>query len=127
MGGIHMNVEKVFASPVKREQLASVLGVETDREARRIISELQKKYNIINLQDGRGYFLADNDTAIRYAEQERRRALKSFQKANDMLRRCRSSSGIEVPVRAHMRRIGGREDRIEGQLEFNMEGNNEDR
>lgn len=122
-----MNVEKVFASPVKREQLASVLGVETDREARRIISELQKKYNIINLQDGRGYFLADNDTAIRYAEQERRRALKSFQKANDMLRRCRSSSGIEVPVRAHMRRIGGREDRIEGQLEFNMEGNNEDR
>ena len=67
-----MNVEKVFASPVKREQLASVLGVETDREARRIISELQKKYNIINLQDGRGYFLADNDTAIRYAEQERR-------------------------------------------------------
>lgn len=122
-----MNVEKIFASPVKREQLASVLGVETDREARRIISELQKKYNIINLQDGRGYFLADNATAIRYAEQERRRALKSFRKANDMLMRCRSSSGIEIPVRAHMRRIGGREDRIEGQLEFNMEGNNEDR
>lgn len=101
-----IEVEKIFAVPVKREDLAAVLGVGSDREARRILSELQMRYNIINLQDGKGYFLADDDTALRYAEQERRRAIKSFAKANAMIKRCRSVSGIEVPVRAHMRRIG---------------------
>lgn len=100
-----MNVVEIFSSPVKRCDLARVLGVESDREARRILSELQKTYNIINLQDGRGYFLADNKTAIRYAEQERKRALKSFNKANQMLMRCRGNDGIEIPVKAHMRKI----------------------
>lgn len=117
-----MDVQKLFAVPVKREDLASVLGVGSDREARRILSELQMRYNIINLQDGKGYFLADNDTAIRYAEQERRRAIKSFMKANEMIKRCRGASGIEVPVRAHMRRIGRIDARLEGQYEFDMEG-----
>lgn len=117
-----MDVQKLFAEPVKREDLASVLGVESDRVARKIVSELQMKYNIINLQDGKGYFLADNDTALRYAEQERRRAIKSFVKANAMIKRCRSVSGIEVPVRAHMRRIGKIDARLEGQYEFDMEG-----
>lgn len=95
----------VFKNPVKREDLTKVLGVRSDREARRILAELQKTYNIINLQDGRGYFLADDVTAMRYAEQERRRALKSFQKANEMIMRCKNTDGIEVPVKAHMRRI----------------------
>lgn len=96
----------VFKEPVKRGDLARVLGVDSDREARRILAELQKNHNIINLQDGRGYFLADNETALKYAEQERRRALKSFNKANLMVMRCKKASGIEVPVRAHVRHIG---------------------
>ena len=95
----------VFKNPVKREDLTKVLGARSDREARRILAELQKTYNIINLQDGRGYFLADDVTAMRYAEQERRRALKSFRKANEMIMRCKNIDGIEVPVKAHMRRI----------------------
>lgn len=101
-----MNVVEIFSSPVKRCDLAKALGVESDREARRVLAELQKNHNIINLQDGRGYFLADNETALRYAEQERRRALKSFNKANLMLMRCKMASGIEIPVRAHVRHIG---------------------
>ena len=101
-----MNVVEIFSSPVKRCDLAKALGVESDREARRVLAELQKNHNIINLQDGRGYFLADNETALRYAEQERRRALKSFNKANLMVMRCKKASGIEVPVRAHVRHIG---------------------
>jgi hypothetical protein len=100
-----LDVKAIFKEPVKRCDLARVLGVESDREARRILSELQKTYNIINLQDGKGYFLADNKTAIRYAEQERKRALKSFNKANQMLMRCRGNDGIEIPVKAHMRKI----------------------
>lgn len=109
-----MNVVEIFSSPVKRCDLAKVLGVDSDREARRILAELQKNHNIINLQDGRGYFLADNETALRYAEQERRRALKSFNKANLMVMRCKRASGIEIPVRAHVRHIGRRnnEDQI---------------
>ena len=100
-----LDVKTIFKEPVKRSDLAKVLGVESDREARRILSELQQTYNIINLQDGRGYFLADDETAIKYAEQERKRALKSFNKANQMLMRCRNTNGIEVPVKAHMRKI----------------------
>lgn len=103
-----LDVHIIFAEPVKRENLASVLGVGSDREARRILSELQKSYNIINLQDGRGYFLADDETALKYAEQERKRALKSFLKANAMLKRCKKVDGIVIPVRAHVRTIGKR-------------------
>ena len=113
-----IDVDKVFAVPVKREDLASVFGVGSDREARRILSDLQMRYNIINLQDGKGYFLADDETALRYAEQERRRAIKSFLKANAMIKRCRGATGIEVPVRAHMRRIAKTDKITPGQIIF---------
>lgn len=113
-----IDVDKVFAVPVKREDLASVLGVGSDREARRILSDLQMRYNIINLQDGKGYFLADDETALKYAEQERKRAVKSFLKANAMIKRCRGETGIEVPVRAHMRRIRGTDKITPGQIIF---------
>ena len=120
---ILINVQAIFSKPVKRADLASALGVGSDREARRVLSELQKQYNIINLQDGRGYFLADNETALRYAEQERRRALKSFNKANEMVRRCKNVDGVVVPVRAHMRRIGKRGSFVsESQVIFELEG-----
>lgn len=118
-----LNIQDIFSKPVKRAELASALGVRSDREARRILSELQKQYNIINLQDGKGYFLADNETALRYAEQERRRALKSFNKANEMLRRCKNVDSFLVPVRAHMRRIGEKASSVnESQVIFELEG-----
>ncbi len=112
------DIHIIFAQPVKRQDLALVLGCESDREARRILSELQKSYNIINLQDGKGYYLADDETVMKYAMQERSRALKSLQKANNMIRRCRSGEGYAVPVRAHMRRIGRRSPMVEGQIVF---------
>ncbi len=116
-----VDIIAMFSTPVKRKDLAVVLGCESDREARRVLSELQKSYNIINLQGGRGYFIADDETVMRYAEQERKRALKSFAKANAMLRRCRGNEGCVVPVRAHMRRIGRRQPLYEGQIIFELE------
>jgi hypothetical protein len=103
------NIVGVFRNPVKRKDLACVLGCESDREARRILAELQKRHNIINMQDGKGYFLADDEAAIRYALQERKRAIKSLNKANEMLRRCQGKGGRYVSVRAHLRRIAGSE------------------
>lgn len=49
-----MNVFEIFKEPVKREELSKIFGC-SDREARRIVENLQKNYNIINLQDGKGY------------------------------------------------------------------------
>lgn len=118
-----LDVKAIFSKPVKRAELASVLGVGSDREARKILSELQKQYNIINLQDGKGYFLADDKEALRYAQQERSRALKSFNKANEIIRRCRKCDCIEIPVRAHMRRLRGRggAQNDEKQIKFELE------
>lgn len=96
----------LFESPVKRGDLARVLGCDSDREARRLLSNLQKEYNIINLQDGNGYFLADDDEALRYALQERSRAIALLEKSNAIIRRCTQGKGVEIPVRAHTRRIG---------------------
>lgn len=110
------DIHIIFAQPVKRQDLALVLGCESDREARRILSELQKSYNIINLQDGKGYYLADDETVMKYAMQERSRALKSLQKANNMIRRCQHGGGKTIAVRAHMRRIGRRPSIAEGQI-----------
>lgn len=119
------DIQIIFAKPVKRQDLALVLGCESDREARRILSELQKSYNIINLQDGKGYYLADDETVMKYAMQERSRALKSLQKANNMIRRCQHGGGYSVPVRAHMRRIGRREAMADGQVVFELEAPHE--
>lgn len=79
-----------FKNPVKRADLPRVFGC-SDRQARKEIDTLQEKYNIINLQDGRGYFLADDMTTIRYAKQEMRRAISTFRKAKRMLRRCKEN------------------------------------
>ena len=104
-------VKVVFAKPVLRSELPNIFKC-TDREARKIISELQEKYNIVNLQDGKGYFLADDETALRYAKQERSRALKSYLKANRIVSRCTHQIGFRVPVRAHFRTVGGKTNNI---------------
>ena len=101
-----INVEIVFKHPVKRRDLPKILGCDSDREARRIIAELEKEYNIVNMQDGRGYFLADDKTAIKVALRERKRGIALIKKANEILSRCESVPiDIVVPVKAHFRRI----------------------
>ena len=101
-----INVKEVFKTPVKRSELPGVFGC-SDRAARKIISELTKEYNIINLQDGRGYFLADDETALKYAMQERSRGISALSKANTIITRLYKEKdyGIVVPVKAHTRRI----------------------
>ena len=87
-----------FKNPVKRPDLPRVFGC-SDRQARKEIKMLQEKYNIINLQDGRGYFLADDVTAIRYAKQEMRRAISTFRNARRILKRCKENPDqIEIEV-----------------------------
>ena len=101
-----INVEILFKYPVKRRDLPKALGCDSDREARRIVAELKKKYNIVNMQDGRGYFLADDKTAVKVALRERKRAISLMKKANEILSRCESVPvDIVVPVKAHFRRI----------------------
>ena len=104
-----IDVETVFKNPVKRCDLPKVLGCSSDRKARQIMAELEKSYNIVNLQDGRGYVLADDETAVKYAMQERKRGIASLKKANLILSRCKPVFGMPervVPVKAHFRRIG---------------------
>ena len=79
-----------------------------DRSAREVIASLQKEYNIINLQDGRGYVIGTDEQVRRYVLQEHARARKIFIKANAMLKRCTLTEGIRVPVRAHFRTIKAR-------------------
>lgn len=113
-----MRIEEIFKNPVKRQDLGNIFDC-SDREARERIAELQDRYNIINLQDGKGYFLADDELAIRYAEQEMRRAIKIFNKARNILKRCNKTKGIKIPVKAHFRRLN-KVDEYESQLR--MEG-----
>lgn len=94
-----------FNHHVKRQDLPKLFGC-SDRAARKRIEQLQEKYNIVNLQDGKGYFLADNETALKYAKQERSRAKASYIKASRMIARCSDSQGEKVFVRAHFRTIG---------------------
>lgn len=103
-----IDVETVFKNPVKRSELSVIFNC-SDREARRIVSSLMQDYNIVNLQDGRGYVLADDETAVKYAMQERKRGIASLKKANLILSRCKPVFGMPervVPVKAHFRRIG---------------------
>lgn len=103
-----VDIKALFAKPVKRSELSVIFNC-SDREARRIVSSLMQKYNIVNLQDGRGYVLADNEMAVKYAMQERKRGIASLKKANLILSRCKPVFGMPervVPVKAHFRRIG---------------------
>jgi biotin operon repressor len=112
-----MNIKEIFANPIPREDLPKVFGC-SDREARQHISALQEHYNIINLQNGKGYFLADDATTIKYAEQEMRRAVKIFNKARKMLSRVNSPNGIKIPVKAHFRSLHKTEDIDLNQITF---------
>lgn len=100
------DIKEIFKEPVKRAELAKVLNCKSDRQARAMLSKLRENHNIINLQDGKGYVLADDETALKYAMQERKRAMSAFKAANRIIMRCsKGTEGIRVPVKAHFRTI----------------------
>ena len=107
----------IFREPVKREELSAIFGC-SDREARERISLLQENYNIVNLQNGKGYFLADDETAKRYAQQEIRRAIKIFNKARKILGRVEKGDDIVIPVKAHFRKLNKTEEIDVNQISF---------
>lgn len=108
MGYDREYIEETFQHPVRRERLKYVLGCKTDRQARMVLSRLQEEYNIINMQDGTGYKLGTDEEVKQYANQEMNRARKVFIKAGGMLKRCTLTDGIQIPVRAHFRKIKAR-------------------
>ena len=100
-----LKVREIFKEPVKRSELPFVFGC-SDRSARKILSHLREKYNIINLSDGKGYILADDEMALKYAYQERKRAISAFKNASRIIARCSPrTDGREVLVRTHYRRL----------------------
>lgn len=101
---------KLLEKPMTRTELAAVTG-ESDRAVRKRIQQLREQgYNIVNRQDGSGYYLAGDEETLKYAQMRRKRALSEFRAANIMEMRCLHKDGIRVPVRAHFRTIGQREE-----------------
>lgn len=97
---------RLLKKPVTRNELAFITG-ESDRSVRKRIQRLREQgYNIINNQDGSGYFLASDEETLKYARMRRKRALSEFKAANLMEMRCMHKDGIEIPVKAHFRTIG---------------------
>ncbi len=96
----------LLKQPMTRSELVIKTG-ETDRAVRKRIQLLREKgYNIINRQDGKGYFLASDEETLKYARMRRKRAIAEFNAANLMEMRCIHKDGIEIPVKAHFRTIG---------------------
>lgn len=101
---------KLLEKPVTRSMLAVLTG-ENDRAVRKRIQQLREQgYNIVNRQDGKGYYLASDEETLKYARMRRKRALSEFKAANLMEMRCLHRDGIKIPVRAHFRTIGHKEE-----------------
>ncbi len=65
---------------ISRKELCRLVGT-SDRRMRRIIAQLSRQYPICNLQNGKGYFLADNkEVANKMLRQEINRAKSIFLK-----------------------------------------------
>jgi len=103
-----MNVAEIFKTPKTKQELCLIFNCD-DRTLRSKISKMQKRYNIINLQDGKGYYIASDKDVEKYARQEMHRAIKIFNKARTMLKRVESKEEYKVPVQAHFRRITKKE------------------
>ena len=99
-----MNVREIFKEPKTKKELMSIFKCD-EREIRRKIASLQKNYNIVNFQDGKGYFLANDKQVEKYAKQELKRAVNIFTKASQMLKRVSAPEGIKIPVKAHFRTV----------------------
>lgn len=80
--------EDFFKTPRTREELRKYWKCD-NRTVRDYISKLQKDLNIVNLQDGKGWYIPDNSADVSaYAKQEYSRGIKSIAKAYRMNKRC---------------------------------------
>ena len=71
--------------PMKRNVLSSVTSL-SDRDLRRLIEKMQNDgYAIMNMSDGRGYYLATDQTELTsYLKQEYHRVGQQLSKLNKM-------------------------------------------
>ena len=77
-----------FKTPRSKEELRKFWKCD-NRTVRDNISRLQRDLNIVNLQDGKGWYIPDSAKDISaYAKQEYSRGLKSIAKAYRMFKRC---------------------------------------
>lgn len=82
-----LDIKAIFSFPRKRKELPVIFNTD-DRGARIIITKLQEKYILINLQDGRGYFIGDSKDGIKYSFQELSRGKSSIEKVCNILAQC---------------------------------------
>lgn len=112
-----MDIQEFFKVKRSRQEIANFFDC-SDREARSKIADLQEQYNIINLQDGKGYFIGSDKQVEEYAKQEMHRAKKTWEKARKMLQRVEQADGIKIPVKAHFRRLKAKDDKDDNQIEW---------
>lgn len=85
-----------FKKPRQREDLRKLWQCD-NRTVRDNISRLQKDLNIVNLQDGKGWYIPETEKEVRaYCSQEISRGLKSVIKAYQMSKRCVSENQIDM-------------------------------
>ena len=85
-----------FRTPRQKEELRKFWKCD-NRAVRENISTLQKDLNIINLQDGKGWYIPETEKEVRaYCSQEISRGLKSVIKAYQMSKRCVSENQISM-------------------------------
>ena len=85
-----------FKTPRTREELRKFWKCD-NRTVRDNISKLQKDLNIVNLQDGKGWYIPETEKEVRaYCSQELSRGLKSVIKAYQMSKRCVSDNQISM-------------------------------
>ena len=78
----------LFRIPRTKEDLQIIWDCD-ERTVRRNVAELQKNLNIVNLQDGRGWFIPDKtEEILAFAKQEYSRGIKNIAKAYKMFKRC---------------------------------------
>lgn len=83
---------------VSRLELSLRLGC-TDREARRVISEIAKTRPVISLSDGRGYRIANKADDIedaRHAANENAKRAGEILKRNEALNQFLKSQGVTL-------------------------------
>lgn len=93
--------------PIKRSELSYVLNM-TDREMRDILHEAKKKMPIINLQDGKGYFIPDMNLIedrrllVIWTKQELNRSKETIECIKPAVKTL-SNCGIFVPIPEEIR------------------------
>lgn len=92
-------IEQLFSTPKTRAELRKEWNT-SDRELRIIVGRLQEYYPIVNLQDGRGYFLGNEEECFQYLLQELSRGISSAEKIQNIASFCRfSDEGAENIIR----------------------------